>query len=211
VSGLGHQLLVLLTIALVYLAAVASPGPNFFLATQLALSGRRSLGFRVALGIATGSAIWATLAMVGVAAILAHAHWLQMGIRIFASLYLAWFGIKLIRSALKAGGGGVGPGRLPETSGQAYRAGLMTNMTNPKAAAFWTSIFGAMFPADAPLWMYPAVVAIVVVICGGWYFGVAALLSTERVQRGYDRVRRPIDAILGTALLGLGAHLALSR
>ncbi len=210
-TAFGHQLVTLLTIALVYLAAVASPGPNFFLATQLALAGRRSLGFSVAFGIATGSAIWSTLAMVGVAALMAHAHWLQAAIRVFACLYLAWFGFKLIRGALTAGSSGGRLGRMPETSGQAYRAGLTTCITNPKAAAFWTSIFGAMFPADAPLWMYPATTGIVVLICGGWYFGVAVLLSTERVQRGYDRIRRPVDAVLGVVLLGLGAHLAVAR
>jgi threonine/homoserine/homoserine lactone efflux protein len=210
-SEFTHHLTTLATIALVYLAAVASPGPNFFLATQLALSGRRSLGFRVALGIAAGSAIWATLAMLGVAAILAHAAWLRVAIRVAASLYLAWFGIKLIRGALRAGESGGRLGRLPETGAQAFRAGLATNMTNPKAAAFWTSIFGAMFPADAPFWMYPATVVLIVTICGGWYVGVAMLLSTERVQRGYDRIRRPVDAVLGMILLGLGAHLATSR
>lgn len=210
-NDLGHQLVTLATIGLVYLAAVASPGPNFFLATQLALSGKRALGFRVALGIATGSAIWSTLAMIGVATLMAHAHWLQDAIRLVACLYLAWFGIKLIRSALKAGPIAAHRASLPSTGAQAYRAGLATNMTNPKAAAFWSSIFGAMFPANAPLWMYPAVVAVVVTICGGWYFGVAILLSTEKVQRGYDRVRRPVDAILGVVLLALGAHLAVSR
>ena len=207
----AHQIVLLATIGLVYLAAVASPGPNFFLATQLALSGRRSLGIKVALGIASGSALWATLAMLGIAAILAHAAWLQVAVRIFASLYLAWFGMKLIVGAWRGGAGGAQLARLPDTGGQAYRAGLATCLTNPKAAAFWTSIFGAMFPADAPLWMYPATVAMVVTICGGWYIGVAMLLSTERVQRGYVRVRRPVDAILGVVLLGLGAHLAISR
>lgn len=210
-SQFAHQLTALLTIALVYLAAVASPGPNFFLATQLGLAGRRSLGIWVAVGIATGAAIWATLAMVGIAALMAHAHWLQTAIRVFASLYLAWFGIKLIRAAWRPRGAGGAATRLPVTGAQAYRAGLVTNMTNPKAAAFWTSIFGAMFPADAAPWMYPATVALVVTICGGWYAGVALLLSTERVQRGYDRVRRPIDAVLGAVLLALGVHLAVMR
>lgn len=210
-GDLGHQLILLATIGLVYLAAVASPGPNFFLATQLALAGRRSLGVKVALGIASGSAIWSTLTMLGVAAIMAHAAWLQMAIRIVASLYLAWFGIKLIRGAIRAGDGKPHHGALPSTGGQAYRAGLTTCLTNPKAAAFWTSIFGAMFPADAPGWMYPAVVAVVVTICAGWYIGVAMLLSTEAVQRGYDRIRRPVDAALGMVLLGLGAHMAVSR
>jgi hypothetical protein len=35
--------------------------------------------------------------------------------------------------------------------------------------------------------------------------------STERVQVGYARIRKPIDAVMGTVLLGLGAKLALDR
>ena len=203
-NQLGHQLFVLGTIALVYLMAVASPGPNFFLATRLALAGQRRLGLRVAAGIASGSAIWATLSMVGVATILGNATWLQLGIRIFAAVYLLWFGIKLIRSAVIGASGSSPVDSLPTTGSEAYD-------TNPKAAAFWTSIFGAMFPVDAPLWMYPATVAIVFTICGGWYVGVAYLLSTERVQRRYFRIQRPIDALLGVILIGFSAKLAFSR
>ena len=208
---IGHDLTTLATIGAVYWLAVASPGPNFFLATQLALSGRRALGIRAGLGIACGAAIWSTLAMVGVSAILAHAHWLQAAVRLFACLYLAWFGVKLTRSAFTTGASGVTIANLPSTPAQAFRAGMLTNMTNPKAAAFWTSIFGAMFPADAPLWMYPATTAVVVTICGGWYCLVAILLSTARVQRGYDRVRKPVDGVLGAVLIGLSVHLATSR
>lgn len=210
-NQLGHQLFVLATIALVYLMAVASPGPNFFLATKLALAGQRRLGLRVALGIASGSAIWATLTMIGVATILSHAAFLQLAIRIFASLYLLWFGIKLILGAIRGGSGVSVADRLPTTGAQAWRAGFTTCLTNPKAAAFWTSIFGAMFPVHAPMWMYPATVAIVFTICGGWYVGVAFLLSTEHVQRRYFRIQRPVDGVLGAVLIGFGAHLALSR
>lgn len=210
-SDLAHPIVMLATMGGVYLVAVASPGPNFFVASQLALSGERRLGVLAGAGIACGSMIWSSLTMVGVATIMAHAAWLQLGIRIFASLYLAWFGIKLVRSALTRGPSSGMAVRLPQTGGQAFRAGFITNMTNPKAAAFWTSIFGAMFPVDAPVWMYPVTSLFLASLCFGWYLSVAFLLSTERVQRGYDRVRRPIDAILGTALVGLGAHLALSR
>ncbi|NIJ07270.1 threonine/homoserine/homoserine lactone efflux protein [Sphingomonas vulcanisoli] len=209
-TTIGHQLFVLATIALVYLMAVASPGPNFFLATRLALAGQRRLGLRVALGIASGSAIWATLSMVGVATILGNATWLQLGIRIFAAAYLLWFGFKLIRSALIGTTGSSPVDRLPTSGKDAYIAGITTCLTNPKAAAFWTSIFGAMFPVHAPLWMYPAVVGIVFTICGGWYVGVACLLSTERVQRRYFRIQRPVDGVLGAILIGFSAHLAFS-
>ena len=46
-----HYLPILLQIALVYLIALVSPGPNFFMITQLSLAGRRGLGAASALGV----------------------------------------------------------------------------------------------------------------------------------------------------------------
>ena len=65
-----HYLPILLQIAIVYLIALVSPGPNFFMITQLSLAGRRGLGAASALGVGTGSTIWASLAMLGFATVL---------------------------------------------------------------------------------------------------------------------------------------------
>jgi threonine/homoserine/homoserine lactone efflux protein len=42
----------------------------------------------------------------------------------------------------------------------------------------------------------------------GWYGSVALMFATERTQRGYRRLRRPIDGVCGALLVGLGAKLA---
>ncbi|POM19305.1 lysine exporter protein LysE/YggA [Burkholderia cepacia] len=46
---------ILLQIAVVYLVAAITPGPNFFMISQLSLAGRRSLGAASALGVGTAS------------------------------------------------------------------------------------------------------------------------------------------------------------
>lgn len=45
----------------------------------------------------------------------------------------------------------------------------------------------------------------------GWFSAMAILFSTQRVQHGYNRLRKPIDAVMGTLLIGLGAKLAMDR
>jgi len=40
---------------------------------------------------------------------------------------------------------------------------------------------------------------------------MAILFSTKRVQHGYNRLRKPIDAVMGATLIGLGAKLAVDR
>jgi len=50
-----------------YLVAAASPGPNFFIISQLALAGARQRACVVAAGITAGSTLWASSAMAGLA------------------------------------------------------------------------------------------------------------------------------------------------
>jgi threonine/homoserine/homoserine lactone efflux protein len=201
----------LAAIAGVYLVAVASPGPNFLLISQLALTGRTRQGLTVAAGIASGSLVWAMLAMAGVAALLAHVGWLYMAIRLGGAAYLIWFGAKLLLSARRSGDTAARMVAIPATPLRAYRAGLVTNLTNPKAGAFWTSVFSSMYPVHAPVWFAPMTLAIVVCISGGWYALIAFFFATDAVQRRYLRLRRTIDGLCGTLLVGLGVHLAASR
>jgi threonine efflux protein len=208
-----HYLPILLQIAVVYLVAAMSPGPNFFMITQLSLAGRRRLGAASALGVGTASTIWAALAMLGFAAVLQKIDWLYNGIRIAGALYLIWFGIKLLRASAKRDEAPVVVDATPPANDasahcRAWRSGLVTCLTNPKSCAFWTSVFATMFPQHAPLWFYGVVLTMITTLSVGWYGSVALMFATKRTQRGYRRLRRPIDGVCGALFVGLGAKLA---
>jgi threonine efflux protein len=209
----------LLQIAVVYMLAAISTGPNFFMITQLSLAGRRRLGAASALGVGTASTIWATLAMLGFATVLQRIDWVYNGIRIAGAIYLIYFGFKLLRSSIARNAGGAAPpaSDTPLSANGAgahlrvWRTGLVTCLTNPKSCAFWTSVFATMMPPHAPVWFCCIVVAMISLMSAGWYGSVALLFGTERTQRGYRKLRRPFDALCGAALIGLGAKLAAER
>ncbi|HKT97399.1 MAG TPA: LysE family transporter, partial [Paraburkholderia sp.] len=92
-----------------------------------------------------------------------------------------------------------------------WRAGFLTCLTNPKSCVFWTSVFAAIFPAHPPLWFYGAALALVAAMSFGYHSRLALLFADHRTQRGYKRLRRPIDAFCGAALIGLAAKLAADR
>ncbi|MFP6557239.1 LysE family translocator [Paraburkholderia sp. B3] len=213
-----HYVTLLLQIAAVYSLALVSPGPNFFMVTQLSLAGRRALGVTSAFGVGVGSTAWAALAMLGFATVLQRIDWVYTGVRVAGALYLVWFGIKLVRSGARRDLVAVAPTAvepLPPAGRHEYfrtwRAGLFTCLTNPKSCVFWTSMFAAMLPAHPPLGFYGAVLATVAAMSFGWHCGIAFLFADDRTQRGYRRVRRPIDAFCGVALVGLGLKLAADR
>ncbi|WP_322061263.1 LysE family translocator [Paraburkholderia sp. J63] len=221
-----HLFATLLQIAIVYLFALISPGPNFFMVTQLSLAGRRGLGIASAFGVGTGSTLWAALAMLGFAAVLQHIEWLYHGVRVAGALYLLWFGIKLLRSGVRRDSDAARSAdtshaiespvaALPPPDRRAWlrtwRAGFLTCLTNPKSCVFWTSVFAAIFPAHPPLWFYGAALALVAAMSFGYHSSLALLFADQRTQRGYKRLRRPIDAFCGAALIGLAAKLAADR
>ena len=59
------------TIWLLHVAAMLTPGANVLLVTQLAASGQRRSASYAALGVASGAAIWSTAAVLGVTALFA--------------------------------------------------------------------------------------------------------------------------------------------
>jgi RhtB (resistance to homoserine/threonine) family protein len=207
----------LAAIAGVMLLACASPGPDMLAVTSHAFARRRA-GVCAAAGVATSHALWTTLAVFGLSLILARLAWLYEGIRIAGGVYLLYLGAKtLIGQRQPAATEAVAaqsaaPAAVKSSSGaQAYRRGLLVGLTNPKAAAFFGSLFVTVLPAHASLWVHGATVLTVVAVSIGWFTSIALLFSTGRVQRGYAKLRRPVDALMGSVLVALGARLALDR
>ncbi|QGZ64060.1 LysE family translocator [Paraburkholderia acidisoli] len=201
----------LAAIAGVMLLACASPGPDMLAVTSHAFARRRS-GLFAAAGIATSHGLWATLAVFGLGIVLTQLAWLYEGIRIAGAVYLLYLGVRILMS-LRQEAGAAEPAAAAQQTGAAYsyRRGLLVGLTNPKAAAFFGSLFVTLLPAHAPLWAHAATVATVAGVSICWFTAMALLFSTARVQRGYRKLRRPIDAAMGVVLVGIGARLALDH
>jgi threonine/homoserine/homoserine lactone efflux protein len=138
-------------VAAVYLIAVASPGSNFFILSQLSLSDRRAPGVWVAFGITLGSTIWAVLSMAGVASLLASFGWIYTTIRLLGATYLIWFGGQLLWSSINGTPAGQLRFATLPSARKAFRTGVITSLTNPKSGAFWTSVFASIFSSERPV------------------------------------------------------------
>lgn len=67
----------------------------------------------------------------------------------------------------------------------AFRAGFLTNVTNPKAALFFGSVFAASFPANPSNALQLSAVAVVFCSALSWYFFLASAFSMHHVQNAY--------------------------
>ena len=88
-----------LTIAVVHLVALMSPGPDFFFVSRTAMSQSRSKALLGVLGITGGMFIWAGLSILGLQVLFETVSWLQEVVAIGGGLYLLWMGYGLLKSS----------------------------------------------------------------------------------------------------------------
>lgn len=199
----------LLTLAAVVLLACVSPGPDFIAVTSNALVSR-SRGLGVAAGVAIACAIWAALAMFGLGVLLTETAWLYEAIRLFGAAYLIYLGAKMLFSACKPYAE-IDITAAAGTEHVSLRTGLMVGLTNPKSAAFFGSLFVTILPVGMTAVIEWTAVAIVLAVALAWFSLVALMFSSGPVRSAYQSLRRPIDAVMGAILIGLGVRLATAR
>ena len=139
------------------LLAVISPGPSFLITARTSAAQSRADGIKVALGLGAGTVVWSSAALLGLNAVFHAVPALFVGMKIAGALfllYIAWMIFTHAADPLKIEGAGA---RLPNP----FLKGFLTQISNPKVAVFFGSVFIAMLPSQVPLWMTVTLIAIV--------------------------------------------------
>ncbi len=211
----------LISLALLYLAALIIPGPNLLLLTHTAASSSRRAALGVAFGIATGTFIWVAVAVFGVQKIFDAAPALQTGLRAVGGLYLLYLAFSLFRSmwadrntARDTSEAAEAAEAIAAREGEAgqwtyFRKGLLTNLTNPKSLAFWTSVAVVSLDPNAALTTRISAVMMVGLMGLFWHIGLACLFSTPPAQRAYLRAKPVLSLITGVVMGAFGTRLLL--
>ena len=202
-------LTVLLSVMAVHVVAMVSPGPNFLVVTQTAIGHSRREGVLTALGVACAAFLWSSAALLGVSLLFETTAWLYRGMKLLGGAYLIYLGVQSWRYA----------GRPPLLSAETplgsswrlFRLGFVTNLTNPKSAIFFSSIFATLLPAQLPFWVRAAAVGVIVFDALWWHVVLAFTFSTRPAQQFYIKAKRSLDRFTGAFLVLVGARLMLSR
>ena len=197
------------TVAGVWLVTVLSPGPNFLATIHMTVVRSRRAGLLVVAGISVGTTLWATASLVGLGLLFQTTAWLYQLVKVAGAAYLIFLGLRLILTA-KHTGSHLGAASIMADRG-AFRRGLLTDLSNPKAAAFFTSLFAVSVPPAAPLWYDVTIVALVVAIAAGWYAVVALAAGLQPVVVMYRKAGRALAYLTGAVFMGLGIRLAADR
>jgi threonine/homoserine/homoserine lactone efflux protein len=88
--------------------------------------------------------------------------------------------------------------------------GLTTQLSNPKTAIVYASVFAALLPPQFSLAFAAALLVVVFTVEAGWYALVAFVLSSSVPQRAYLSFKTWIDRTAGLVMFGLGLKLVSS-
>lgn len=185
---------------------VISPGPSFVLVARTAIAVSRRDGLAAAVGMGLGGVFFGALALAGLTAVLATVEWLYLGLRLLGGTYLLYLGLVIWRGAkepiviAQAAGGARNPWR-------SFVVALTTQVSNPKAAIIYASVFAALLPPALPGWIYLVLPPLIFLIEASWYAVVALLFSAERPRAAYLRSKLWIDRLAGAVMGLLGLRL----
>jgi threonine/homoserine/homoserine lactone efflux protein len=189
-----------------------TPGPDTALVTRNALiAGRRAGAFTI-LGIGSGLVVWTLAASAGVTAVLRASEPAFVAVKVVGSAYLVYLGAQGLWAAFRGDGPRVqlaptGAHRIPP--GVAFRQGAICNLGNPKIAIFFTSFLPQFARGDNPSFAALMLLGLAFSAIGlAWLslYNLAIAKAGEFLRR--PTVRRVVEGITGTVLIGFGVRLA---
>ncbi|CFR11466.1 threonine efflux system [Yersinia frederiksenii] len=206
------MLMLFLTVALVHLVALMSPGPDFFFVSQTAASRSRGEAMMGVVGISLGIVIWAGVALMGLNLILQKMAWLHQIIMVGGGLYLCWMGWQLLKSArTKRDTTETEVQVVLPARGRTFLRGFLTNLSNPKAVIYFGSVFSLFVGDDVSAGARWGLFVLIVGETFVWFSVVACIFALPVMRRGYQRLSKWIDGLAGVLFTGFGIHLILSR
>ncbi len=200
----------LLAFLLVAGLLVVTPGPDMALVTRNALMRGRRAALLTGLGIETGLLVWTAASAVGLAAILQTSSMVFTAVKLLGAAYLVYLGVRTLLS-LRHGATAADTAHPlgGAREGSPFQQGLLSNILNPKIAVFFTS-FIPQFVSPGPSATLDAVLLALMFVGIGcvWIAALALLTSSAGDVLRQSGIKRALDALTGTILVGFGVRLA---
>lgn len=198
-----------LTVALVHLLAVASPGPDFAVMLRQALTQARHNALLTAIGIGVGILLHVSYSLLGIGLIIQQSVMLFTVLKVIGAVYLLYIAWQCLQA--KPGGIHVqANGSRAQTGWAAFRLGFLTNALNPKATLFFVSLFSVIINPGTPVLLQAGYGIYMALATGLWFAIVAVFFAHPRVRRGFNRFGHWLDRAMGGILVLLAGQLLLS-
>ena len=201
---------IFLTIAVLHLFAVASPGPDFILVSRQCLRYGRRIAIWTSLGIAIGILFHVALSLTGLSILLQNQPDLFWYIKLLASLYIGYLGIVSLvsKSSNKL---------VEDATGQAgnqlrsVTTGLLTNVLNPKALIFFITVLAVAINKETGIFVKSLLGIYMSVATFIWFALVSILLTNKKAIERFKKAIPLLEKVTGFFLLLIAIQILFQQ
>ena len=189
---------------------VLLPGPDTLVVVRSILRGGRRRGILTALGNLCGLTVWVLAAALGLAAMVEASEVGYTVLRVVGACYLVLLGVQAWRSRGRIDQPAEPPRGTARRGvlGTGFRAGVLTNLLNPKVGVFFVTFLPGFVPADASvLWTTVLYGAIFVTLTALYWVVLLGLAGRVTTWMNTPVIRRRLDAATAAVLVAFGLRL----
>ena len=198
----------LLTITIIQLLAIMSPGPDFAIICRNSLIYSRRTGIYSAVGISLGILVHVTYTLVGIGLIISRSIFLFSTLKLLGAAYLIYIGYKSLKA--KPNGKITAFTAKKDLSRlQAIKMGFITNILNPKVTLFFFSLFTQVISPNTPASLRALYGLQMFVFTLSWFTLLAIAISHPIVKNRFLSVSHYVEKTMGVILITLGIKVAL--
>jgi RhtB (resistance to homoserine/threonine) family protein len=187
-----------------------SPGIDTALITKRTMADGQTGGYKMALGLASGSLVHTLAAAFGLSALLLQSALAFEIVKYAGALYLMYLGISAFLSKKTDTVSPIKEEQSKETS--AFRQGLVSNVLNPKVAVFFLTFLPQFVQSDQNVTLQLLLMGITYTILAiTWFFVFVFFINYLRKWLTTPSVQRFMDKATGVVLIGFGLKLAFEK
>ena len=193
-----------LTVVLLHLFAVMSPGPDYVLITRQSIRYGRRVALWSSGGIGFGILFHSLLAVTGILFLIASNESYLIFLKLICSAYLLYLGIKSIINTSDFNQNVVKDNKWSNTNG--FVAGMLTNITNVKALLFFITLFGVVLNGQTQgnLMLYGLYMAFATFI---WFSLLSYIFTSEVFKAQFLTFFKFFEKFLGLILVIIAVQL----
>lgn len=188
------------------------PGQGVAMVLRQSIIGGKRPALYAVIGNSSGLLIWGAASGIGLSAIFAKSHSAFNILKYAGVLYLCFLSVKTLLELRKEFGKFDFNSEVKESFGEAFRIGLLTNLTNVKAAVFAVAFIPQFVPKSFNLGLGIFILSAVQATASMSWYG-SLILAVDRASDFLEipRVRRALTAISAIGILFLAIGLLLSN
>jgi threonine/homoserine/homoserine lactone efflux protein len=189
-----------ISIILIHLFAVISPGPDFAIVTHRSIKYGRKSGFITSIGIGFGILIHVIYCILGIGYIISQNSFLFNFLKILGAVYICFLGINSFKYST-ANLSEMSGSKISQFFDNSFIIGLVTNILNPKATLFFISLFALVIEHNTSVATQLLYGAWMSLITSFWFCLVSYLISSYYLKIFINKYSILINRVMGVILI----------